>query len=132
LGVYLFQLWGSTNGPLGCPITHHSLTDDPFDQGFRLEEVSEEFILSLLVDLKVAIAMGSHLMAFLMNDLHDVRSPLCDISQDKEGGLHVKTIEKGKDLFHVGQDPTLTRTPVRRREDVLNIADVIPIFHIHR
>jgi hypothetical protein len=67
-----------------------------------LEEVSKKFILSLLIDLKVTIAMGSHFMAFLMNDLHNLRSPICNISQDKEGGLHVKTTEKGKDLFHIG------------------------------
>jgi hypothetical protein len=67
-----------------------------------LEKVSKKFILSLLIDLKVAIAMGSHLMAFRMNDLHNLWSPLCNISQNKEGGLHIKTIEKGEDLFHIG------------------------------
>jgi hypothetical protein len=80
----------------------------------------------------MTIAVGGHLMTFPMNDLHNLRSPLCNISQDKEGGFHIKPIEKGKDPFHVGQDPTLTRTPLRRRENVLNITDVIPIFHIHR
>jgi hypothetical protein len=56
----------------------------------------------LLIDLKVAIAMGSNLMAFLMNDPNNLWGPLCDISQNKEGRLHVKTIEKGKDFFHIG------------------------------
>jgi hypothetical protein len=76
--------------------------------------------------------MGSHLMTFLMNDLHNLRGPLCNISQDKKGGLHFETIKKGKDLFYIDQDPTLTPIPLRRRENVLNIADVIPIFHIRR
>jgi hypothetical protein len=67
-----------------------------------------------------------------MNDLNNLRDPLCNVSQNKEGGLHVKTIEKGKDFFHIGQDPTLTLTPLRRRQDMLNITDMIPIFHIHR
>jgi hypothetical protein len=67
-----------------------------------LKEVSKKFVLSLLIDLKMAIAVGRHLMAFLMYNLNNLRGPLCNISQNKEGGFHVKTIEKGKDLFHIG------------------------------
>jgi hypothetical protein len=65
-------------------------------------EVSKKLIPSLFINLKVAIAMGSNLMAFLMNDLNNLWAPLCNISQNKEGGLCFKTTEKGKDFFHIG------------------------------
>jgi hypothetical protein len=50
----------------------------------------------------MAIAMRGHLMAFSVDDLHDLRSSLCNISQNKEGGFHSKPVEKIKDLFHIG------------------------------
>jgi hypothetical protein len=92
----------------------------------------QKFILRLFKDLDMAISMGSNLMAFAINHPHHFRSPLCHISKDEEGGLHLKTAKQGEDLLHIEKDPVLASIPGRTRKDMLNITDMIPILHIHR
>jgi hypothetical protein len=121
-----------TDRPLRCTITHYLLSDDPFDQGFRSKEILKEFVLLLFVNLNMAVAMRGDFMPLAMNYLHHFRYPLRNISKNEEGGFDSKAVEKGKYLFNIGQDPTLASIPARRREDVFNITDVIPILHIHR
>jgi hypothetical protein len=80
----------------------------------------------------MAISMGGDFMPFPVDHLHNLRCPLCNIAEHEEGGFYSKTAEKGEDPFHINQDSTLTSIPRRTREDVFDITDVIPIFHIHR
>jgi hypothetical protein len=71
-------------------------------------------------------------MPFPVDHLHNLRCPLCNIPENEEGCFDFKTAEKGEDPFHINQDSTLTSVPRRTRENVFDITDVIPIFHIHR
>jgi hypothetical protein len=120
--------------PLRCTITDHLLSitsNDPFDEAFRPKEISEEFFPLLFVNLNMAISMGGDLMPFPVDHLHNLRRPLCNIPENKEGGFDFKTAEKDEDPFDIDQDSTLTSIPRRTGENVFDITDVIPIFHIH-
>jgi hypothetical protein len=80
----------------------------------------------------MAIAMGGDLMSFSMDHRQHLRCSLCYIPKDEEGRLHPETIQKAKDLLDIDQNPAFTLIPSRRRKDMLDIADVVPVFYIHR
>jgi len=74
--------------------------------------------------------MGGNFMTFGIDHLHHLRCSLCNVSENEEGGLDFEAVEKGEDLFDIDEDTTFTSIPRRTRENLFDIADVIPIFHV--